>query len=244
MLADQSGATSVIGQDTVKSLDIAMRHIAEDGGVLGRKLELKIVDTQGKPDVMRRELERLARLENAPLVLGCEVSAATAAAAQFAEQFKVPYLNSAAAAADILERGYSWYFSDQITGDDEARAVTSFVEHLVAQRAGKPVKFAFLFEDSPRGAGTIDASRKLLKDKGLVALIVVNPSDVPSMLFRRSVKSVLGRPDRSMLEPLVAAFARGEIETLVEERFALSDAEQAHQRSKAGKVVGKLLLIP
>jgi branched-chain amino acid transport system substrate-binding protein len=58
--------------------------------VLGRKLELKIVDTQGKPDVMRRELERLARLENAPLVLGCEVSAATAAAAQFAEQFKVP----------------------------------------------------------------------------------------------------------------------------------------------------------
>ncbi len=86
--------------------------------------------------------------------------------------------------------------------------------------------------------------RALLKNKGLVALIVVNPSDVPSMLFRRSVKSVLGRPDRSMLEPLVAAFARGDIETLVEERFALADAEQAHQRSKAGKVVGKLLLIP
>jgi NADPH:quinone reductase-like Zn-dependent oxidoreductase len=47
-----------------------------------------------------------------------------------------------------------------------------------------------------------------------------------------------------MLEPLVAAFARGEIETMIEARFALADAEQAHQRSKAGKVVGKLLLVP
>jgi hypothetical protein len=167
-----SGPTSVIGQDVVKSLDIAVRHIAEDGGVLGRKLELKIVDTQGKPDVMRRELERLARLENAPLVLGCEVSAATAAAAQFAEQFKVPYLNSAAVATDILERGYGWYFSDQITGDDEARAVTSFVEHLVTQRRGAPAKFAFLFEDSPRGAGTIDATNRICGGRAFERLAV------------------------------------------------------------------------
>ncbi|MCW5656847.1 MAG: ABC transporter substrate-binding protein [Burkholderiaceae bacterium] len=169
-----SGATSVIGQDSAKGLEIAQRHIAEDGGVLGRKLELKTVDTQGKPDVMRRELERLARLENAPLILGCEISAATAAGAQFAEQFKVPFLNSAAASADILQRGYGWYFSDQITGDDEARAVTSFVEHLSSQSAGKPLKLAFLFEDSPRGAGTIDASRKLLKDRGIAPVIEVS----------------------------------------------------------------------
>lgn len=190
-----SGATSVIGQDTSKALDIALRHIAEDGGVLGRKLELKIVDTQGKPDVMRRELERLARLENAPLVLGCEVSAATAAAAQFAEQFKVPYLNSAAVAADILERGYAWYFSDQITGDDEARTVTSFVEHLIAQRPGKPAKFAFLFEDSPRGAGTIDATRKLLKAKGLVPVIEVSYNRAERNLLPQVKKVEQAGPD-------------------------------------------------
>jgi branched-chain amino acid transport system substrate-binding protein len=190
-----SGPTSVIGQDVVKSLDIAVRHIAEDGGVLGRKLELKIVDTQGKPDVMRRELERLARLENAPLVLGCEVSAATAAAAQFAEQFKVPYLNSAAVAADILERGYGWYFSDQITGDDEARAVTSFVEHLLAQRRGAPAKFAFLFEDSPRGAGTIDATRKLLKAKGLTPVTEVSYNRAERNLLPQIKKVEQAAPD-------------------------------------------------
>jgi ABC-type thiamine transport system ATPase subunit len=51
-----SGPTSVIGQDTAKSIDIAMRYIADDGGVLGRKLEFKIVDTQGKPDSVIRIL--------------------------------------------------------------------------------------------------------------------------------------------------------------------------------------------
>ncbi|CAN5389171.1 ABC transporter substrate-binding protein [soil metagenome] len=169
-----SGATSVIGQDVSKALDIAVRHINEDGGVLGCKLDLKLVDTQGKPDVMRRELERLARLENAPLVLGCEISAATAAAAQFCEQFKLPYLNSAAASAEILERGYSWYFSDQITGDDEARAVASFVQYLASRYRGGKAQVAFLYEDSPRDAGTIEASRKLLKEKSISPVIEVS----------------------------------------------------------------------
>ncbi len=123
-----SGATSVIGQDVSKALDIAVRHINEDGGILGRKLELKVVDTQGKPDVMRRELERLARLENAPLILGCEISAATAAAAQFGEQFKLPHLNSAAASAEILERVKDTLCEAETVGNNEIR--TSHLRNL------------------------------------------------------------------------------------------------------------------
>ena len=52
-----------------------------------------------------------------------------------------------------------------------------------------------------------------------------------------------GRVD--LLAPIdVAALARGEIETIIERRFPLAEAEEAHRVSKAGKVVGKLLLIP
>ncbi len=86
--------------------------------------------------------------------------------------------------------------------------------------------------------------RALLSPKGVVALIVVRPADALSLLFRSSVKSVLGRPNRANLEPLVAALARGDIEPLIQDRFPLAEAERAHVSSKAGKVVGKLLLIP
>lgn len=189
-----SGPIAVIGQDATKSLALAVEHINQDGGVAGRKLSAAIVDTQAKPDVMRRELERLARLEDAPMVLGCEVSAATAAAAQFAEQFRIPYLNSAAVAADILQRGYTWYFSDQITGDDEARAVASFVGHLAAQKGGK-ARIAFLYEDSPRGAGSIAASRKLLEANGLGAVADVSYHRAERNLLPQVKKVEQARPD-------------------------------------------------
>lgn len=90
----------------------------------------------------------------------------------------------------------------------------------------------------------IGPCRRLLSPRGVVTLAVVGPRDVPAMLFHRNVKSVLGRPNRACLEPLVAALARGEIETLIEARLPLAEAEKAHEISRAGKVVGKLLLIP
>ena len=63
-------------------------------------------------------------------------------------------------------------------------------------------------------------------------------------LFRRSVKSVLGRPSRKNLEPLVRALTKGDVEPMIEGRFPLAEAEKAHEVSRAGKVVGKLLLLP
>ena len=90
----------------------------------------------------------------------------------------------------------------------------------------------------------LSACRALLAPRGLVSLIVVRPADTLAMLFLPSVKNVLGRPHRGNLEPLVAALARGDLEPIIERRFALSEAEEAHQLSRGGKVVGKLLLVP
>lgn len=162
-IASMTGPTAVLGQDTEKGVEIAVEHINADGGINGRPLQIDIYDTQGNPAVVRQVMERLTRLENAPVILGCEISAATSAAAQFAEQAQVPYLNSSSVSAEILERGYDWYFSDQITADSEAATVVSFVDHLASQGELIP---ALLYEDSPRGAGTIERVEKLLEEKG------------------------------------------------------------------------------
>ncbi len=86
--------------------------------------------------------------------------------------------------------------------------------------------------------------RALLSDKGIVDLAVVRPADVFGILFSRQVRTVLGEVTRARLEPLVDALAKGELAPIIQERIPLADAERAHQLSKAGKVVGKLLLIP
>jgi len=85
--------------------------------------------------------------------------------------------------------------------------------------------------------------RALLSPHGIVCLVVIRPRDYPALLDR-DVHTVLGRPNRQTLEPLVAALARGDFEPLIEARFPLAEAEEAHRVSRAGKVVGKLLLLP
>lgn len=86
--------------------------------------------------------------------------------------------------------------------------------------------------------------REILSAQGAVTLAVIRAQDVPSITFSSQVFSVLGRPHRAALQTLVDAVSRGEIQCLIEQTFQLSEAEKAHEISKLGKVVGKLLLHP
>lgn len=86
--------------------------------------------------------------------------------------------------------------------------------------------------------------RSILAAHGVVVLIVVRVADVLAFTFSRQVTQVLGRPNRKNLEPLVAWLARGDIDPVIEARIPLADAQRAHDLSMAGKVVGKLLLLP
>lgn len=114
----------------------------------------------------------------------------------------------------------------------------------VLDRAAALGPFDLVFNAVGTATYPLAPCRKLLAPKGVIALIVVRGADAPAIAFDGRVKSILGRPNRKNLEPLVAALARGEITPRVEARFPLADAEQAHVLSAAGKVVGKVLLLP
>jgi NADPH:quinone reductase-like Zn-dependent oxidoreductase len=43
---------------------------------------------------------------------------------------------------------------------------------------------------------------------------------------------------------LVAALAKGELKVTIEATLPLAEAEEAHRRSRAGKVVGTIVLVP
>ncbi len=160
-----TGPLAILGQDGKKGIEIAVDQINRAGGIAGRKLIVDVSDSQGKPDTARREMERLVRLQNAPLVLGCDISASTASAAQFAEASQVVLFNAAAVSSEILDRHYRWYFTQQITNNDEADTVLAFLKKISGDL--KNQKIALLYEDSPRGAGTGELVRKLLDKQGI-----------------------------------------------------------------------------
>jgi NADPH:quinone reductase-like Zn-dependent oxidoreductase len=90
----------------------------------------------------------------------------------------------------------------------------------------------------------LGACRSLLSREGRVELVAVRPLDYPAVAVLPSVGTLLGKPTRERLTPLVAAVARGDLDLPIAEKIPLAEAERAHQLSRAGKVVGKLLLVP
>lgn len=86
--------------------------------------------------------------------------------------------------------------------------------------------------------------RSMLSSKGIVDLVAYRSADVFAVLFSRQVRTILGRATSARLTPLVEALARKDLDPIIERRLPLADGEEAHAISRAGKVVGKLLLIP
>ncbi|UPK29937.1 ABC transporter substrate-binding protein [Bradyrhizobium sp. 195] len=164
VLTPLTGSLAILGQDGKKGLEIAVQQINDAGGINGRRLSVEFTDSQGKPDVARREMERLVRLQKAPLVVGCDISAATSTAAQFAEASQTPFFNVSAVSSEIINRHYQWYFTQQITSNDEADTTVAFLKLLAGGDAElKGQKIALLYEDSPRGTDSGELVRKLLE---------------------------------------------------------------------------------
>jgi NADPH:quinone reductase-like Zn-dependent oxidoreductase len=82
----------------------------------------------------------------------------------------------------------------------------------------------------------------LLSARGRQVLLNPHPLDYPSAL-RPSVHTFNAFPLRETLAPVVDAYLRGALEVVIAERFPLTQAARAHERSKSGTVVGKLVLL-
>lgn len=87
-------------------------------------------------------------------------------------------------------------------------------------------------------------SLSVLSPTGRIVLVVTSPRDYLSVVTSRRVHTVLGRPTRAALDPLVALVASGKLKPVIADRLPLAEAEEALKRSQGGKVVGKLILHP
>jgi len=113
---------------------------------------------------------------------------------------------------------------------------------LAQARAQGPYQVVVDCVGSYDGAGC----RALLAKGGRHVIVSgESPRSVAQLLVPPfSSKSVLGRPNRARLAPVVAAVAAGQVRVNVAHRFPLAEAEAAHRLSRTGRVTGKIVLLP
>lgn len=118
-----------------------------------------------------------------------------------------------------------------------------YTKEDVAAAAAEHGPYDVIVDAAGTAAYPIAMCRKLLKKGGTHVLVMPRPRDYLSVALPGPVKTVLGRPSRATLEPLVRELAAGRLQVVIAERIPMAEAERAHEISRGGKVVGKLVLV-
>ena len=161
-----TGKLAKFGEIENKSFLMALDEINAAGGVNGKKIDLIIEDTTGKPDVARSAIEKLISRDKVIVVGGGYSSSVTWATIAVAQQRKMPFLVNTGSADRITEQGWEYIFRLNPPVSEYPKAFGSFLENLA-----KDVKtVAILHENSLFGQS---GSRKFVKKCKIMGLKVL-----------------------------------------------------------------------
>jgi branched-chain amino acid transport system substrate-binding protein len=113
-VVSQTGAHAELAADYAKGLELWRDEVNAGGGLLGRRLELRLLDDASQAVRAGPLYARLIREEKADLLVGPYGSAATLVAAAEVERARRVMVNGAGAAAAVHSRGPRYLFQSAI----------------------------------------------------------------------------------------------------------------------------------
>ncbi|MBI3325161.1 MAG: ABC transporter substrate-binding protein, partial [Nitrospinae bacterium] len=85
-----TGTYAALGQNQHRGYQLCAKHVNEQGGVLGRKLEFVLYDDQSQPATGVRLYEKLITQDKVDVIMGPYSSAITEAVANVNEKYRMP----------------------------------------------------------------------------------------------------------------------------------------------------------
>ncbi|MES2610378.1 MAG: substrate-binding protein [Pseudomonadota bacterium] len=153
-----SGANSVVAPAVVQSSQLAVEEINAAGGILGRKVELEIVDDASGAVGAQKAFDTLVFQKKVDAVIAMETSAARNAALPIVSRGKVPYIYTS------FYEGRScnpWmYVNAWVPEQQVAPIVNYFWSNLKARN------FFLVGNDYAFGRGMLDFTKKYIEKNG------------------------------------------------------------------------------
>jgi len=189
-----SGQYAALGQNQVRGHQLCVKDLNAAGGVLGRKVDLRVEDDKSQPAEAVKIYEKFLTQDKVDAVLGPYSSPITDAIADLTERHKMPLIATGAATTSIFRKGRKFIF--MLLSPAEVY-LEGFVD-LAAKRGLKSI--AVIYEDTifPKAIaqGAVDLARK----RGLqVALFE------PYSKGNTDFKSILGKVRAANPDALAAA---------------------------------------
>ena len=105
-----TGQFSITGEKHREGYQHAVNLINQNGGLLGREVELRVRDNQSDPDIAMSQFERFINVDNVEMIFGTFSSLITFPTSSVTEQAGMVHPIPSAAALRIYERGYEYLF--------------------------------------------------------------------------------------------------------------------------------------
>ena len=171
-----TGPLAAPGKFQLNGFRLAEEEINQAGGldVGGKKIpvELKVYDTRGNAAEGASAMQRLATVDNVPVVLGEVLAGAAAAEAPIAQDNEMPFILTVSTAPNLTEQGNRFLFRVNAHNDQLTVALADFVQ----KQGWGPV--AFIAWNNDTGRNGVNGMRKLLGANKIGYVGYFNTGDV------------------------------------------------------------------
>ncbi|GLY92924.1 amino acid ABC transporter substrate-binding protein [Actinoplanes sp. NBRC 103695] len=161
-----TGDFSEPGKGVQQGYQAWAKIVNDKGGLLGRQVELKILDDQSNADRVVADYEQLIGKDQVDLVVGPFSTRLVVPAARVAEEYDMLFVEPAGAAKAVFEQGFkNLFYAAPAVADDHYNHLADAILAMPADKRPKTVAVASM--DDPFAQGTAYGLRDKLKAGGL-----------------------------------------------------------------------------
>jgi len=167
LVAPLSGSVAFDGQEQAKGARLAVKVINEEGGLLGRPVELIEADGECSPAVSVSAAEKLIVQDGVVAMGGAFCSHATKAVFPVLEEYQVAMVNNISSDPSLTDPGSDWFFRTKVHNGIRSKYFSKFIaEDLEAEVV------AMLAVNDDFGRSGVSSHKDVLEDYGVSVPIV------------------------------------------------------------------------
>jgi branched-chain amino acid transport system substrate-binding protein len=161
-----TGEFSQPGQAAQQGYEVWRDMVNEEGGLLGREIELIVKDDASNQNTIVSDYNALISQDEVDLLLGTFSSLLNLPASAVAERNQMVYVEPAGGSPDMFNRGFEFlFFAQQATADKQGKVFAEWVAQL--PEGEKPLTAAYPTLDDPFAAPNVAGIRAMLEEAGV-----------------------------------------------------------------------------
>jgi branched-chain amino acid transport system substrate-binding protein len=164
-----TGDFSEPGTAAKQGYEIWQEQVNENGGLLGRQVEIIVKDDQSDQNLVVTDYNALIQKDNVELLLGTFSSLLNLPASAVAERNKMVYVEPAGGSPEMFSRGFEYlFFAQQATAPHQADLFAEWAATLPGDQ--KPKTAAYVIADDPFGGPVAEGIKEKLEAAGITTV--------------------------------------------------------------------------